>query len=137
MHSKYPTSIAYRAGERKFFYITIPPKSKQLSEKISCIVNGNIHIGDSNYDIRPAKTEVTPRNVQEIPGRFGRRYILEDQTHISRERSNMEHDIMAPFRHFDGQHKQNHFSHSDAMLSSTNETTKSNRLAKGENRYGM
>ncbi|KAL3861352.1 hypothetical protein ACJMK2_007388, partial [Sinanodonta woodiana] len=52
--------------------------------------NGNIKIGDRNYDLQPSIDDIASRNILENTDVLGKRYILQDQ-------SNMERDI--PYIH--------------------------------------
>ncbi|KAL3855779.1 hypothetical protein ACJMK2_014979, partial [Sinanodonta woodiana] len=48
------------------------------------VIYGNIRIGSINYDLRPAETDVTLRNVLASPGFLGNRYVLQDYDNIQR-----------------------------------------------------
>ncbi|KAK3594241.1 hypothetical protein CHS0354_007215, partial [Potamilus streckersoni] len=44
--------------------------------------NGNIRIGDRNFDLRASKAAFKSQNVLEIAGLLGTQYVLQDQKHI-------------------------------------------------------
>ncbi|KAK3576216.1 hypothetical protein CHS0354_002816 [Potamilus streckersoni] len=91
-------------------------------------------MGNRDYDIRPAETDVTPRNVLDVPGQFGKRYILQDQAHIPGDTSSVEQEFMALYQRFEGRQNQKHLFPSDVVLSSINATTVNNRAAAGAKR---
>ncbi|KAK3586200.1 hypothetical protein CHS0354_003884, partial [Potamilus streckersoni] len=49
--------------------------------------NGNIRIGDRNFDLRPSKAAFKSQNLLENTGLLGTRYVLQDQEQIRRKMS--------------------------------------------------
>ncbi|KAL3861407.1 hypothetical protein ACJMK2_007442, partial [Sinanodonta woodiana] len=49
------------------------------------LINGNIKIGDRNYDLQPSKDDIASRNVLENTDFLGKRYVLQDQSNIKRD----------------------------------------------------
>ncbi|KAL3855284.1 hypothetical protein ACJMK2_014500, partial [Sinanodonta woodiana] len=99
--------------------------------------NGNVQIGERNYDLQPEATDVTSRNVLDEAGRLGKRYILKDQAHMQRDTSivnekRIEQDFMGLFRRFEDQNKENNVSPSDVKLSQSS-TVVNTRAAEDNN----
>ncbi|KAL3836859.1 hypothetical protein ACJMK2_022270, partial [Sinanodonta woodiana] len=104
--------------------------------------NGNVRIGNRDYDLQPEETDVVSRNLYDEPGALGRKYVLQIQTHNQRDYSvkikdaayQMEKILqqkrMTSTRRFQEQEKQKQLSPTTASLSSANEST----LHKIENR---
>ncbi|KAK3578109.1 hypothetical protein CHS0354_007820 [Potamilus streckersoni] len=51
------------------------------------VINGNIRIGDNDYNLRPAKGEFTSNNLLQVPDVLRKRYVLEDIENIQGENS--------------------------------------------------
>ncbi|KAL3875196.1 hypothetical protein ACJMK2_038123, partial [Sinanodonta woodiana] len=58
---------------------TFLEKAQTLKEE-----NGNIQIEDRNYDLHPAETDITSRDLLDVPD-LGARYVLRPQQDIQRD----------------------------------------------------
>ncbi|KAL3856366.1 hypothetical protein ACJMK2_011134 [Sinanodonta woodiana] len=49
------------------------------------VINGNVRIEDANYDLRPAETDITLRDLLDVPDIRGTRYLLRGQGNALRQ----------------------------------------------------
>ncbi|KAK3579983.1 hypothetical protein CHS0354_025304 [Potamilus streckersoni] len=94
--------------------------------------NGNIRIGNNNYDLQPAVADAGTRHLFEDVGVPGKRYVLQDQTYFGKTNSvenkdvaniqeiNGKQKLQAFLRESNGKNKQNPFIRADDSLSSQN-----------------
>ncbi|KAL3856578.1 hypothetical protein ACJMK2_011313 [Sinanodonta woodiana] len=111
------------------------------------VINGNIRIGNIHYDLRPAETDVTARDLFDVPY-HAKRYVLSVHPHIRREvvlsnadaarvnTKNLEENLIdLPFRVPHGIYKINYFPPTITKLSSRNTRVFHTKRTTGENRY--
>ncbi|KAK3576696.1 hypothetical protein CHS0354_024305 [Potamilus streckersoni] len=137
--------VAYYQDVENGAFVTIRCV-KRSSGECDRVVNGNVRIEGRNYDLRPAETGTTLRDLLDVPDLRGTRYVLRDQTNIQREMSvkmkdvptanerKTEQDLKDLLRTL--QHRQNsqiHLPFQNSKLSSRNVASLDNR---GENSYG-
>ncbi|KAL3856559.1 hypothetical protein ACJMK2_011295 [Sinanodonta woodiana] len=101
------------------------------------VIKGNIRIGDRNYDLQPADTDVTSRDVLDVPELFGRRYVLHDQENrgvVNVNEINVDQQLVDLTRRVpDRQRQRDRFPLSDTMLSSRHRADAYKSARKGEN----
>ncbi|KAK3598239.1 hypothetical protein CHS0354_001060 [Potamilus streckersoni] len=131
--------IAYYQDRKKLAVMTVRC-DKRSSEQCDRVIYGNIRIGHRNYALRPAEIDVTSRI-------HGKRYIIQDEEHISGHNSSSHKDtiresekkaeegLKALFRRFNGKHTQNSIYSAGDTLSSREIPAFYNRWKTGRNGY--
>ncbi|KAL3865259.1 hypothetical protein ACJMK2_006873 [Sinanodonta woodiana] len=76
-------NLAYYQDRDNGAFLTVKcvKKSNGQSDRV---INGNIRIGDKDYDVQVAEDDVTPRSVFDVPDRRGTQYVLREQSNIER-----------------------------------------------------
>ncbi|KAK3598629.1 hypothetical protein CHS0354_037579 [Potamilus streckersoni] len=59
--------------------------AQRSNQNCDRIINGNIRIGGSYYDLRQAESDLTPSDMSEVPSLIGKRYVLLDQSNIEQD----------------------------------------------------
>ncbi|KAK3576240.1 hypothetical protein CHS0354_027039 [Potamilus streckersoni] len=103
---------------------------KRSNHKCVRIINGNIRIGDYNYDLRPEdESDVASGHTSNVPSLIGKRYVLLDEANIEHENIGKRYDtenvietdfikdLHARTPRFNTQGKQNNFLPLDVILS--------------------
>ncbi|KAK3575895.1 hypothetical protein CHS0354_034471, partial [Potamilus streckersoni] len=139
--------VAYYQDRENGAFMTVRCVTKSTGQ-CDRVIYGNIKIGDINYDLQPMETDVASRNVLDVPGPLGTKYVLQQQTNIQREipvenedaayvnEGNLHKRLMDLIRRFpQGQDNQSYFGLRDFTLSSRHITGLPNREAKCENSY--
>ncbi|KAL3865280.1 hypothetical protein ACJMK2_006893 [Sinanodonta woodiana] len=80
-------NLAYYQDRNNGAFLTVKcvKKSNGQCERV---INGNVRIGDKDYDIRLAEDDVISRNVFQVPDRRGTQYVLREQSDSERFASN-------------------------------------------------
>ncbi|KAK3594368.1 hypothetical protein CHS0354_014074 [Potamilus streckersoni] len=65
---------------------------KRSKHKCDRIINGNIRIGDYNYDLRPDESDVASGHTSKVPSLIGKRYVLLDEANIEQENIRERYD---------------------------------------------
>ncbi|KAL3875193.1 hypothetical protein ACJMK2_038120, partial [Sinanodonta woodiana] len=75
--------VAYYQDKRNGAFMTVKCLRRSNGRCVR-VINGNILIKQRNYDLHPAKTGITSRELFDVPD-LGTRYVLRPQTNIPRE----------------------------------------------------
>ncbi|KAL3866926.1 hypothetical protein ACJMK2_044173, partial [Sinanodonta woodiana] len=122
------SDVAYYQDIENGAYMTVRCV-KRSNEECDRVINGNIRIGDIDYDLQPVVADAASRNLFQDQRVLGKRYLLQAQT-LSRETNLVEdvEDIQERteqrfeeiLQQLNGQHKHRHFRRADASLPSQN-----------------
>ncbi|KAL3866927.1 hypothetical protein ACJMK2_044174 [Sinanodonta woodiana] len=122
------SDVAYYQDIANGAYMTVRCV-KRSNEECDRVINGNIRIGDIDYDLQPVVADATSRNLFQDQRVLGKRYVLQAHT-FSRETNSVEdvEDIQERteqrfeeiLQQLNGQHKNRHFRRADASLPSQN-----------------
>ncbi|KAK3606465.1 hypothetical protein CHS0354_041411 [Potamilus streckersoni] len=140
-------AVAYYQDKDNGAYMTVRCV-KRSNHKCDRVINGNIRIGDYNYDLRPEETDVASGQTQttNFPSPIGKRYVLLDEATIEQENIGEIYDtknvsetnfievLIARLPSFTTQGKQNNFLSLDVILS-RNVTDLQDKRTESENCY--
>ncbi|KAL3892121.1 hypothetical protein ACJMK2_004358, partial [Sinanodonta woodiana] len=59
--------------------------AERSNHKCDRIINGNIQIGDCNYNLRPVESDFSSGRMSEVNGLKGKRYVLLDHAHVEKK----------------------------------------------------
>ncbi|KAL3836856.1 hypothetical protein ACJMK2_022267, partial [Sinanodonta woodiana] len=108
---------------------------KTSNEQCDRTINGNVRIGNRNYELQPAESDVVSRNLYDAPSALVRKYVLKDQTLPQREYSvpnkdsayemekTIEQKYMTLLRRFQQQNNRNKLLKGNKTLAGTKEST--------------
>ncbi|KAL3892117.1 hypothetical protein ACJMK2_004354, partial [Sinanodonta woodiana] len=97
--------VAYYQDIANMAFVTVRCVSRS-NHKCDRVINGNVRIGDCNYDLRPAESDFPSDQTSDILSVIGKRYILLDYANVDEKdaansrATNIEEDLYVRLKHF-------------------------------------
>ncbi|KAL3892129.1 hypothetical protein ACJMK2_004366, partial [Sinanodonta woodiana] len=74
-------AVAYYQDIGNMAFMTVRCVAR-ANHKCDRVINGNVRIGDFDYDIRPVESDIKLGRIPDVPSLIGKRYVLLDHAHV-------------------------------------------------------